>query len=260
MKRLLVIALGMLAPLLANAANVALPRQALGTSLQQLAKQSGIQIIFFSKVVEGREAPALNGTFTPEAALERLLAGTNLTWHSLNERTLEVSARTSAAPMPWEPLPGSEPPSPEAPDAPLTEVEITAERASLSEMHAQILRLENQFYARYNQANPNHQFDVILCRSLKYTGSHVDRRSCGPATALVKMPYLDALPRLPDLSFTVETPKNPEQLRAYQQNMVDVVRKHPELLELIKERSELVERYRAARAPEIEGPPPAFRP
>src|SRR3954462_13270890 len=110
MKRVLAIAIGMLAPLLASAADVAIPRQALGTSLQQLAKQSGIQIIFFSKVVEGHEALPLNGTFTPEAALDRLLAGPNLTYHALNERTIEVSAGARVASVPWEPLPGSEPP------------------------------------------------------------------------------------------------------------------------------------------------------
>ena len=251
----------MLAPLLANAANVALPRQALGTSLQQLAKQSGIQIIFFSKVVEGREAPELNGTFTPEAALDRLLADTNLTYHALNERTIEVSARTVVTPMPWEPLPGSGPPAQDAPDAPLAEVEITAERARLSEMHAQILRLESQFYARYNQVNPQHQYDVILCRSVKYTGSHVDRKSCGPAAGFVIVPqHLEPLPGLGDQSFIVRTPTDPEQLRAYQQNMVEVVRKHPELLDLIKARSELVERYQAAQEQEIAGRRPAFPP
>jgi hypothetical protein len=251
MKRLFALAIGMLAPLLASAADVAIPRQALGTSLQQLAKQSGIQIIFFSKVVEGHEALPLNGTFTPEAALDRLLAGTNLTYHALNERTIEVSAGARAASVPWEPLPGSEPPLQDAPDAPLAEVEITAERAPLSEMRAQILQLENQFYARYNQVNANHQYDVIVCRSLRYTGSHVDRRSCGPASLLAVVPYLDApsygLTPARGVSLSVETPKDPAQLRAYQRNMVGVVRKHPELLELIKKRSELVERYQLER-------------
>jgi hypothetical protein len=265
MKRLLAVAIGMLAPLLASAADVAIPRQALGTSLQQLAKQTGIQIIFFSKVVEGHEAPALNGTFTPEAALDSLLAGTDLTYHALNERTIEVSAPAPSASVPWEPLPGLGPTPQDAPDAPLAEVEITAERARLGEMRAQILQLENQFYARYNQVNTSHQYDVIVCRSLRYTGSHVDRRSCAPASALRVVPYLDPLPLRTDVTFTVETTKDPAQLRAYQRNMVDVVRKHPELLELIKERSELVERYRleryqAVRERKIEGLQPALRP
>src|SRR5882724_3111606 len=43
--------------------------QPLGAALQELAKQSGMQIIFLSKLAEGYYAPALNGKFTPEAAL-----------------------------------------------------------------------------------------------------------------------------------------------------------------------------------------------
>jgi hypothetical protein len=42
--------------------------------------------------------------------------------------------------------------------------------------------------------------------------------------------------------------------------MVEVVRKHPELLDLIKARSELVERYQAAQEQEIAGRRPAFPP
>lgn len=257
MKRLWVVAIGLLAPLLASAANVALPPQALGASLQELAKQSGIQIIFFSKVVEGREAPAVNGTFTPEAALEKLLAGTDLTWHALNDRTIEVSAKPTVAAVPWTPLPGlnAAPKAEDAPDAPIAEVEITAERADLSEMRAEIARLENQFYARYNQVNTDRRYDVVLCRNLKYTGSHVDRPLCGPAalrpgagTGLFIVPWLESLQEAP---VSIKTPTNPKQLRAYQQNMVEVVRKHPELLELVKQRSDLAERYRVAREQKI---------
>lgn len=259
MMRLWAIAIGMFAPLLAGAANIALPPQALGVSLQELAKQSGIQIIFFSKVVEGREAPAVNGAFTPEAALDQLLAGTNLTYHALNDRTIEVAARPPAATAPWTPLPGPKvAAADDAPDAPIAEVEITAERADLSAIRAEIDRLENQFYARYNRANTNHRYDVVLCRSLKTTGSHVERRLCEPA-ALVAARVNEhgwlafELPIPADeMPVSIQTPTDPEELRAYQQNMVDVVRRHPELLELLKQRNELVVRYQAVRQQKIE--------
>jgi hypothetical protein len=48
-----------------------------------------------------------------------------------------------------------------------------------------------------------------------------------------------------DARLSIETPSNPAELRAYQRNMVEVVRKHPELLDLVKERNALVERYKA---------------
>ncbi len=244
----------MFVPLLVNAANIALPPQSLAASLQELAKQSGIQIIFFSKVVQGHDAPALHGTFTPEAALDTLLAGTNLTYRALNERTIEVTAKPAVPAIPWTPLPAPQPAhEPDtSPDAPLAEVEITAERAHLSELRAAIVRLENQFYARYNQANTDHRYDIVLCHSYRITGSHLDRRLCGPAT-LVPVPRArmgggsDPIAMsLDEGAVSIETPSDPRELRAYQRNMVEVVRQHPELLELVKQRNALAERYRAA--------------
>jgi hypothetical protein len=243
MNRLWFIVIGMFVPLLVNAANVAIPPQPLGASLQELAKQSGIQIIFFSKVVEGHEAPALNGTFTPEAALDKLLAGTDLTYHSLNERTIEVAVRPPATSVPWTPLPGPKPDtgSDDAPDGPIAEVEITAERAGLTQLRAEIGRLERQFYSEYNRANTDRRYDVILCFSITMTGSHVERRNCRPAGA-----GLTIVPWMGDAPIVIQTPTDPRELRAYQKNMVEVVRKHPELLELMRQRNQLVERYRAA--------------
>ncbi|HEV7442988.1 MAG TPA: TonB-dependent receptor [Steroidobacteraceae bacterium] len=68
--------------------------QPLGTALKVFADQSGIQIIFLSKVTEGHDAPALTGTFTSDAALDTLLRGTDLTFHHLNGKTIEVVPET----------------------------------------------------------------------------------------------------------------------------------------------------------------------
>ena len=69
--------------------------QPLGTALQELAKQSGIQIIFFSKLTDGHEAPALSGKYTPETALNALLQGTGLTFHQIDSKTIQVEPKTS---------------------------------------------------------------------------------------------------------------------------------------------------------------------
>src|SRR5262249_51469723 len=96
------LALAFAGPALAVAADapqlahpVRIQPQPLGAALQELARQSGIQIIFFSKLAEGLTAPALNGTLTPEAALEMLLKGTPLTFRQINDKTIEVQAATS---------------------------------------------------------------------------------------------------------------------------------------------------------------------
>ncbi len=65
-------------------------QQPLGEALQEFAKQSGVQVIFFSRVTEGFEAPALRGKFTTEAALQRLLGDSQLTFRELNPKTIEI--------------------------------------------------------------------------------------------------------------------------------------------------------------------------
>ena len=69
--------------------------RALSAALQELAKQSGLQIVFMSSVTEGHDAPALNGKYTPEAALTELLNGTDLTFHRLNDRTIQVQPKVA---------------------------------------------------------------------------------------------------------------------------------------------------------------------
>jgi iron complex outermembrane receptor protein len=62
----------------------------LGQALQEFANQSGIQVIFFSKVTEGLHAPALRGRFTADAALHLLLNGSKLTYREINPNTIEI--------------------------------------------------------------------------------------------------------------------------------------------------------------------------
>ena len=66
--------------------------QPLGAALQALARQSGVQIIFFSQITEGLRAPALKGQFTLSAALELLLARSRLTFRVINPKTIEIRA------------------------------------------------------------------------------------------------------------------------------------------------------------------------
>jgi hypothetical protein len=69
--------------------------QPLGTALQQFAEQSGIQIIFFSQVTEGLQAPALNGSYTISGALEMLLSGSRLIFRVINPKTIEIRSATA---------------------------------------------------------------------------------------------------------------------------------------------------------------------
>jgi iron complex outermembrane recepter protein len=70
--------------------SVKIPSQPLSAALQEFANQSGIQIIFFSKLTEGRNAPALYGDYTSRSALDTLLRGTRLVFRQINSKTIEV--------------------------------------------------------------------------------------------------------------------------------------------------------------------------
>ena len=57
---------------------VAVPAQALGTALNTLARQAGLQLMVHPDLVAGKHAPAVSGQLSARQALERLLAGTGL--------------------------------------------------------------------------------------------------------------------------------------------------------------------------------------
>jgi hypothetical protein len=75
--------------------NFKIESQPLGTALQEFAKQSGVQIIFFSQVTEGFQAPALNGSYTIVGALEVLLSGSHLIFRVINPKTIEIRPSTA---------------------------------------------------------------------------------------------------------------------------------------------------------------------
>jgi len=62
----------------------------LDEALQELARQTGIQLVFFSTITTGRSAPELSGEYTLAAAMTRLLEGSDLTFRQVNEHTIEV--------------------------------------------------------------------------------------------------------------------------------------------------------------------------
>jgi len=67
-------------------------------ALNAFARQAGVQVLFYSRLVEGLDAPRLTGKYTPEAALAQLLSGTSLRYEFINDRTVAIrSAKSSEA-------------------------------------------------------------------------------------------------------------------------------------------------------------------
>jgi iron complex outermembrane receptor protein len=72
-----------------------LTAQPLDASLREFARQSGLQIAVAPALVEGKQAPAVDARLEPEAALQRLLAGSGLTF-SRRGTTIMVSKAASS--------------------------------------------------------------------------------------------------------------------------------------------------------------------
>jgi outer-membrane receptor for ferric coprogen and ferric-rhodotorulic acid len=93
--------LGCLCACIAAAASAAAPderatyslrigAQPLERALQEFARQSGIQVVFFSAVTDGVDAPAVEGTYTVEDAMDQLLGASGLAMRRINPQTVEI--------------------------------------------------------------------------------------------------------------------------------------------------------------------------
>ena len=76
--------------------NFHIDSQPLEDALQEFAGQSGMQIIFFSNLVDGLTAPAVHGRYTPAAALDLLLEQSGLTYRVINSMTIEIRSSKPA--------------------------------------------------------------------------------------------------------------------------------------------------------------------
>jgi hypothetical protein len=56
-----------------------------------------LQVVYFAAVAEGKHSPALHGELTAADALDSLLAGSDLTYSTVDERTYTITAAPAAA-------------------------------------------------------------------------------------------------------------------------------------------------------------------
>ena len=77
----------------ADEREIVIAEQALPDSLKLVADEFGLQLAFFSEVAEDFEAPALNGSYTQDQALEALLAETMLEYGYIDNGTVVVRTK-----------------------------------------------------------------------------------------------------------------------------------------------------------------------
>jgi len=88
-----------------------IPAGALGASLQVLAAQAHVQLVFSPTSVAGRRAPPLQGRFSAEEALRRLLAGTGMQALHSGPTTIVLKGSGSAQLAPVSTLAATQPSS-----------------------------------------------------------------------------------------------------------------------------------------------------
>jgi Secretin and TonB N terminus short domain len=72
--------------------------QPLDEALQEFARQSEIQVVYFSGITAGLQSPGVNGKYTVGEALNALLAGSGLSFRMINARTVAIRKAEAATP------------------------------------------------------------------------------------------------------------------------------------------------------------------
>jgi hypothetical protein len=226
-KNILGILFGLLAPLFASAAQLDIPAQSLGASLEALSKQLGMQILFEPKLVVLHDAPALKGELSPEHALDTLLARTDLTYHLKDTQTIEIAVA-------------------------IDEVIVQGRYKRLSAMRKEYEELEDKFYDEYNKLNTDHQWDVNCSREAPL-GTRLERRVCTPVFVdkVEHDFYANALQGHGD-GGSVWVWIQPKR-EAFKKNMVSAVNTNPQLLELLMKRNAVQQRYEELRRKKFAG-------
>src|SRR3990170_4005895 len=62
--------------------------QPVSQALRAYAQQSGDQVVFYSNIGQGRESAPVEGSYTREEALKRLLESTGLKYRRVNAKTI----------------------------------------------------------------------------------------------------------------------------------------------------------------------------
>jgi iron complex outermembrane recepter protein len=95
-------------PAAANVKNLSIPAESLANALNDLAQQSGLQVMFPSELVARLRSPEVKGSLTATEALQRLLTNTGLRFEFVNPHTITiVGPEPKPAPVSPDTSPGS---------------------------------------------------------------------------------------------------------------------------------------------------------
>ncbi|MFI3157745.1 MAG: STN domain-containing protein [Methylococcaceae bacterium] len=67
-----------------------IPAQSLAGALTRFSAETRLQVLYEGDEADKLQAPALNGTYTPAQALEKLLGGSGLKYRYSNDKTITL--------------------------------------------------------------------------------------------------------------------------------------------------------------------------
>jgi len=70
--------------------SITIPAERLADALNDLAQQTGLQILFSSELVARVRSPSVKGSLTADEALRKLLDGSGLRFEFVNPRTIAI--------------------------------------------------------------------------------------------------------------------------------------------------------------------------
>jgi hypothetical protein len=129
--------------------------------------------------------------------------------------------------------------------------EVIVQGTRLWQMRKAVTDADDRFFARYNEINKNHDFDVH-CDMEAPLGTRIKQRTCRPAFqekaesewARGLLEGFAAIP--PELVWL-------DRQEAYRRNLFDVARGDPQLMKLLRERDALEKRYKAEHKRRMKG-------
>jgi iron complex outermembrane recepter protein len=93
-----------------GASNLSIPAEPLADALNDLAQQSGLQVLFASELVARFRSPEVKGLLTAEEALQQLLINTGLRFEFVNSRTITIFGTAKPGQKTIEPTVETNPP------------------------------------------------------------------------------------------------------------------------------------------------------
>ena len=148
----------------------------------------------------------------------------------------------------------------QADDAPIDEVVVRATRTDLVKLARQVRMAEFRFYDRYNELNTQRDY-AVTCNNEATTGSRFTWDSCQPvfqekARVAEGRGFADVIQSahaVPRGGVAISaTPRPPASMAitagrpGFQQHMIDVTRRNPDLIKLLNEYDALLKQYEAA--------------